>query len=541
MYFKLTILAITLGIFLISCGGDKFTIEEEVILSHILTLSDDNYMGRMPCTTGEDSTVAYLKKLLKTYGLDPGFGESYTQDVPLSNVESFMSDKMIIETPNSSMELNKIEDFVIHTQRIADSLSLHKSQLVFCGYGIVDEKLGWNDYAGIDMKGKTAVVMINDPGFGGDDPEFFTGDKMTYYGRWTYKYEEADRQGVDGLLIIHETNSAGYPWFVIQSSWTGPQQGISGIDRSDDCGVKGWVSLDKAVELFTNNGLNFTEEIKKARTPGFKPFLLNSTVSASLTAQSTECISQNVMAVKKGNKNPDEIIIYTAHWDHLGTGKSVDGDSIYNGAQDNSTGSSSLLSIAEAFSNQTGSDRSVGFLFVTAEEQGLLGSEYYTLNPSYELDKTVCNINMDGMKTAGAMKDFTVTGIGHSEMDIYAEKAAKSQGRYLNPEPEPQKGMFFRSDHFNFAKKGVPALYAKGEYEHMEKGIEYFKDYNDTYTNERYHAPSDEYNPEIWDLEGVVNDARLYFQIGLDLSSNNDWPTWNSSSEFKRSKNFLKD
>jgi len=515
-------------------------INGETIKKHLAELSSDKYTGRMPCTEGETLTVDYLTSALKALKLQPGNGSSYTQDVPLLTIDGEISKHMEVNTPDGQLMWNKGQDFVIHTQRKADAIGIENSELVFCGYGIVDEKSGWNDYAGIDMKGKTAVVLVNDPGYGGDDPDFYKGDIMTYYGRWTYKYEEADRQGAAGLLIIHETSSAGYPWFVVQSSWQGPQQGLSGLDRSNDCGVKGWISLQKAQQLFEKSGYNFTEEIKKARKPGFKPVPLKSTVTASLENSYKECTSKNVIAIDVGTKYPDEYIVYTAHWDHIGIGKVVEGDSIYNGALDNASGTAALLAIAEAYATSD-NERSAMFLFVTAEEQGLLGSEYYVKSPTVPLDKMVCNLNLDGVNPAGQMKDFTITGKGHSTMDEYAEKHAKLQDRYVMAEQEPEKGYFFRSDHFNFAKSGVPALYGDGGYDHATKGKEYAQAFRDSFITQNYHAPSDEFDAATWQMDGAIQDAQIYYNIGYDIANSRDWPQWNSSSEFSRPDNFIKD
>lgn len=518
------------------------SINGETILKHVETLSSDKFLGRMPCGPAEELSVDYLINALKKLDVKPGNKGSYTQDVPLLTINGEMSDKMTLAYPNKKVILDKGKDFVIHSERKVDNIELNNSELVFCGYGIVDKKLGWNDFEGVDLKGKTAVVLINDPGYGGDDPAFFKGDIMTYYGRWTYKYDEADRQGASGLLIIHETSSAGYPWFVVNSSWTGPQQGLSGIDRSQDCGIKGWVSLQQAQALFDNAGYDFTTEIKKARTKDFKPFSLKAKATASLKNNYTECISKNVIGYIEGSKYPDEYIVYTAHWDHIGIGKAVDGDSIYNGALDNASGLAAVLSIAEAFSaSKVKPERSVVFLFVTAEEQGLLGSEYYVENPSFSLTKTVCNLNMDGVNPAGPMNDFTIVGKGHSEMDDIAEKAAIKQGRYVMEEQEPEKGYFFRSDHFNFAKKGVPALYGEGGYDHTEKGKEYAKSLRDEFIANNYHAPSDEFDPEKWDVDGMVQDAQIYFNIGYELANSQTWPKWNPSSEFSRPKTQVND
>ena len=518
------------------------SVQSETIKRHVQELSADKYTGRMPCTPGEDLTIVYLERELKALGLKPGNNGSYVQDVPLLTLDGDMTKHMEVTTPTGKLMWNKGKDFVVHSERKQDDLKLENSELVFCGYGIVDEKLGWDDYAGIDMKGKTAVILINDPGYGGEDPDFFKGDIMTYYGRWTYKYDEADRQGADGLIIIHETSSAGYPWFVVQSSWQGPQQGLSGIDRSNDCSIKGWISLDKAQQLFENAGLDFTTEVKAARKPGFKPVPLKSKVSVALKNTYSECASKNVIAYIEGEKYPEEYIVYTAHWDHIGIGKVVEGDSIYNGALDNASGTAAVLAIAENFAKaERKPERSVVFLFVTAEEQGLLGSEYYVENPIFPLDQTVCNLNMDGVNPAGPMKDLTIVGIGHSQMDDYAKKHAQKQDRYVMEEQEPEKGYFFRSDHFNFAKGGVPALYAEGGNEHIEKGKAYAKEFKENFVANNYHAPSDEFDPDTWDMDGMVQDAQIYFNIGSDLANNRDWPKWNKNSEFKRPKKSLQD
>ncbi|MDG2449168.1 MAG: M28 family metallopeptidase, partial [Saprospiraceae bacterium] len=495
-------------------------INKSSIEKHMAALSSDEFLGRMPCTEGETKTVEYLTQALKDAGIAPGNKGSYLQDVPLLDINSTMESNLEITTPTKKISLSPGSDFVINTERKTDALSLNNSELVFCGYGIVAPERDWNDYEGLDMKGKTAVVLVNDPGYGGDDPNFFKGDIMTYYGRWTYKYDEADRQGADGLLIIHETSSAGYPWFVVQSSWTGSQQGLAGMDRSDDCGVKGWISLNAAKDLMSSSGQDLSDLIKQARQPGFKPVPLNAQASASISSENAECLSKNVIGIVEGSKYPDEYVLYTAHWDHIGVGKVVNEDSIYNGALDNASGTSTVLAIAESFAKSSQKpERSVVFLFVTAEEQGLLGSEYYAENPIYPLIQTVANLNMDGVNPAGLMNDLTIVGMGHSEMDDIAEDAAVKQGRYVINEQEPEKGYFFRSDQFNFAKKGVPVLYGEGGYDHKEYGKEYAKEFKEKYTAERYHAPADQYDPEEWNFEGMLQDGALYQNIGLRLAN----------------------
>ena len=426
------------------------------------------------------------------------------------------------------------EDYVIHADKTVDEIDIVDAELVFCGYGINAPEKNWNDYAGIDMKGKIAVVLVNDPGFGSEDEDFFKGDIMTYYGRWTYKYEEAERQGAKGLLIIHETTSAGYPWFVPQSSWTGGLLSLTRDDNTVGCDMKGWLHLDAATKLFEGCGLDLASEIRAARKPGFKAKSMNATVSTSLRNEYKFDSSHNVVAYIKGEKEPDDFIVYTAHWDHIGIGPVVNGDSIYNGALDNASGVATVMAIAKSFSElNVKPDRSVLFLMVTAEEQGLLGSEYYVKNPLFPIENTVCNLNMDGVNPVGEMNDLTIVGIGHSDMDEIAEVAAKAQDRYVLAEQEPEKGYFFRSDHFNFAKAGVPALYAEGGYDHKEKGKEYAKQMRDKYTTDNYHRPSDEYDEETWNFDGMLQDGQLYFDIGLKLANSERWPVWYEGSEFK--------
>ncbi|MDF1696743.1 MAG: M28 family metallopeptidase [Saprospiraceae bacterium] len=530
---------IVMTVFIFSCAKEKKNsypaIEQTVLEKHMEKLASDEFLGRMPCTEGENKTIAYLESEMKRIGLKPANGGSYLQDVPLVDISGAMSSEMVVTTPSKKFQLQKGTDFVVHSERTQERLTLTDSELVFCGFGIQSEKEGWDDYAGMDMTGKTAVILINDPGFGGEDSTFFKGNAMTYNGRWDRKYDVADAMGADGLIIIHETASAGYPWFVVQSSWTGSMQGLDGVDRSSDTGIKGWWTLDAAKNIFEACDLNLGEQIRAARKPGFKPVPLNAQVNVSLENTYSSCTSHNVAGYIEGKTKPEEYVVYTAHWDHIGVGNAVDGDSIYNGALDNASGTATVLAIAESMAKST-PDRSVVFLFVTAEEQGLLGSEYYVENPLFPLDATVANLNMDGVNPAGRMKDFTITGKGHSEMDEWAQKAAEAQGRYVQNEKEPEKGYFFRSDQFNFARKGVPVLYADGGYDHWEKGKEYALKFREEYTAQRYHAPADNYDPEEWNYEGMVQDGQIYLNIGFDLSNSSVWPEWYAQSEFSRPK-----
>ena len=530
---------IVLFFFLYSCSApvESPNIEQSTIARHLSVLASDEFQGRMPCTIGEEKTVPYLVEELKNLGIQPGNGESYLQSVPLLEIATEMPGQMQIQTKGGNMNINPSDDYVVHSERSESEITLNNSELVFCGFGIISEKDNWNDYADIDMEGKTAVVLVNDPGFGSEDSTFFKGNTMTYGGRWSTKYDFADRVGADALLIIHQTSMAGYPWFVIQSSWMGPQQGLDGIDRAGDCAMKGWITLDVAQELFEKSGKNLTEMIKAAKTPGFKPIPLDAKVSVDIKAESTSCESKNVIGIIPGSTHPDEYILYTSHWDHIGTGDPIDGDSIYNGALDNASGTSTVLAIAEMYAkSEQKPERSVLFLFVTAEEQGLLGSEYYSEYPLYPHDRTVANLNMDGVNPAGEMSDLSITGMGHSDMDEIASEEAKKQDRYTIAEQEPEKGYFYRSDQFSFAKKGVPVFYGSGGFDHKEKGKEYAKEFTENYVAKRYHAPADNYDPETWNFDGMVQDGQLYYNIGWKLANSRTWPEWKANSEFARPK-----
>lgn len=513
------------------------------IQKHIAEISSDEYKGRKPFTEGERKTVTYLEDQLKSMGVSPGNGDSFIQQVPLVEITGKPGETMSFRSANQAIDLELRKDFVGYTERIEDTVSIHNSEVIFCGFGITAPEYQWNDFEGIDVKGKTIIVLVNDPGFGGEDEDFFKGNTMTYYGRWTYKYEEAARQGAAAVLVVHETASAGYPWFVVEGAGSGAKLNLkpSGDSRYKP-GLLGWISLEATKSLFEESGFDLGAEIRKARTPDFKPFSLGYSMSHTLTNSYKYEDSQNVVGLIKGSVRPEEYIIFSAHWDHLGIGKVVDGDSIYNGALDNATGVSALLAIAKAMTQSPQLERSVVFLFVTAEEQGLLGSQYYAENPVYPVERTVANINLDGLYPFGPMKYLTVTGIGHSDMDDYAETEARKQGREILPDQEPEKGYFFRSDHFNFAKVGIPALYAKGSYEHAELGKDYAENKMSDYIANRYHQASDEYIAEEWDLRGIAQDAQLYLNVARQLAAESSWPEWKEGSEFKsiREKSKLK-
>ncbi|MEQ9299317.1 MAG: M28 family metallopeptidase [Cyclobacteriaceae bacterium] len=509
------------------------SISETSLRSHVEILSSDDFQGRKPFTEGEVKTINYLQEQFKQYGLEPGNGDSYFQDVPMVEITANPSPTMIISGGSDDLVLNVSEDFVAFSEQSVDNVSLNASDLVFAGYGVVAPEYDWNDYEGIDVKGKTVVVLVNDPGFASGDSTFFKGETMTYYGRWTYKYEEAARQGAAGCLIIHETVPAGYPWLVVRNSWSGAILSLekSGGDFQSD--IMGWITRDAAIKIFEASDQDMKNYSQRSRSADFKAISLGLSATVAVGNEIRKDMSKNVIAKITGTEKPDEYIIYSAHWDHLGIGNTIDGDSIYNGALDNASGTATLLGIAEAMSKSAKPKRSVIFLAVTAEEQGLLGSKYYAENPLYPVASTVANINMDGIRAYGPMKDLTVVGYGQSELEDIAEIYAKEQGRYIIPDPNPGKGYFFRSDHFEFAKVGIPALYASGEYEHMTKGVDYVDSLTRVYLSSQYHRPQDEYDPATWTFDGMALDGMLMYNVGWQLANSNEWPKWKVGSEFK--------
>lgn len=509
-------------------------IDENNILEHIKVLSSDEFGGRMPFTESETKTIEYLKSQFESMGVEPGNGNSYFQKVPMVEIEATNMEALKISGNGFDKEYTYKTEFVALTRRVTESISVENSELVFAGFGVVAAEYNWNDYANLDVKGKTVLVLVNDPGFDTNDSTFFKGNAMTYYGRWTYKYEEAARQGAAGIIIVHDTKPASYPWGVVENGWTGANLYLKADDNNmSRCEFEGWISLESAKELFVAAGkeeYNFTSE---ARSREFEPFNLGLQVSLSFNNQTKFSESNNVAGVIKGSEKPAEFVIYAAHWDHLGVGSPINGDSIYNGAVDNASGTATLLEIARAFTINEQPKRSLLFLAVTAEEQGLLGSAYYANNPIFPANKTVGVINMDALMAIGEMKDLTVVGHGQSELDDLAESIATIQGRYIIPDPEPGSGHFFRSDHFSFAKVGIPALYAAGSYEHMTKGVEYVKEKSEHYVSTDYHQPSDEYSDD-WDMGGMVQDGTLFYEIGNKLSNDITlWPKWKEGSEFK--------
>lgn len=537
---KRTLIALSLGAWIFACTPQQNfqeaydSIDEQGLKARIKSLASDEFLGRMPFTEGETKTINYLKGEFQKLGLKPGNGDSYFQEVPLVELTAVVDPVMKISGGSSDINLAYWDDFVALTRRVTDSVRIENSEIVFAGYGTIAPEYNWNDYEDLDVKGKTVMVLINDPGFGSQDKSFFKGNEMTYYGRWTYKYEEAARQGAAGIIIVHETEHASYPFEVVQGGWSGANLYLENPDNNmSRCLIEGWISSESADQMFTNMGKDDYDFYAEAKNREFKSFSMNQQLSIGLKNKIKRSTSNNVIARYEGSERPEETIIYSAHWDHFGVGNPVDGDSIYNGAVDNGTGVAAIIQVAEAFTklNQS-TKRSVVFMAVTAEEQGLLGSAHYATNPIYEPSKTVANLNVDAIRPIGRVNDFSIVGYGQSELDDYAQRAVEKQGRYITPDPHPESGGFFRSDHFNFASIGIPALYGKGATDSEANGKAWGEEQYKKYTSENYHKPSDEYSDDF-NAEGVKLDAQVLFDIGYTLANESTFPKWKEGSEFK--------
>jgi len=513
---------------------------------HVKVLASDEFEGRAPGSAGEEKTVQYLEAQFKRMGLKPGNGDSYFQTVPMVETTADESTTLTIDTKGKPHTLKFGTDMVVGTRTGQQEVKVDGSQLVFVGYGVNAPEQNWNDYAGVDVKGKTVVMFVNDPGFHSQDPKLFEGKRMTYYGRWTYKFEEAARQGAAAAIIIHDTEGASYGWDVVKNSWSGAQFDLPAKDDPEPrLPVQGWITGDVARSLLADLGQNLDDLYKAANKPGFKAIPLDGKLSVDLKSKTSEKSSRNVVALLPGAKRPDEAIVYMAHWDHLGNhGHEADehggasagephADTIYNGAIDNASGVAGILEIAEAFSKQTPPpDRSLLFLAVTLEESGLLGSKYYVAHPSIPLNKTVAVINLDAMPVIGKAKDMTVVGFGSSELEDLLKTQAEGQQRVLHAEATPEDGFYFRSDHFNFAKAGVPALYAKGGSDLVEGGVDAGRKAESDYRDNRYHKPGDQFDPS-WKMDGVVQDLEALYGVGRTLAGDEQWPNWYEGNAFR--------
>jgi len=545
MNLKIKFLAFSALIFLAACNQSKPKFSDEDGLAafsadslklHVAELSHDSLQGRKPFTIGETKTIAYLQKQFKAAGLEPGNGDSFIQEVPMVNIQTTAAPEMMVATSKGSFKLKGFDDYVIWTDKITDKVSFENDEVVFAGYGVVAPEYNWNDYAGLDVKGKIVIVMVNDPGFAAGDSSLFKGKTMTYYGRWTYKFEEAARQGAKGCLIVHTTAGASYPFTVIQNNWNASKLRLDDRGKSNVyTDINGWLSLPAAKRLIAAAGQDSTNFFAQADKKGFKPLALDLKLSTSVAVKTIFNKSQNVIGKITGTKRPDEVIIYSSHWDHLGIGKADEtADSIYNGAFDNASGTAGLIELARAFkSMKVQPERTIILLAVTAEEQGLWGSAYYAQNPVYPTSNTVANINIDGLNPFGKTKDIIIVGEGQSELEEYLKEAAEKVGRVIAFENHPEAGYYYRSDHFSFAKVGVPALYTSNGIEVIGKEAGYGEKQDAEYTEKHYHRPSDEFDAATWSFEGGIDDLKLFFQVGKRLAFEEKMPQWKDGSEFK--------
>lgn len=559
---KRMIVALAAGVLIAGCSGSDSPapaastaaspqapkIDQAAIMEHIKVLSSDEYEGRAPGTKGEDLTVTYLIEQSKKIGLLPGNPDgTYVQKVPLVGITGAESQPFTVTRGAQKQTFKWSDEVVAFTKRVTDTASVADSDLIFVGYGVSAPEYNWDDFKGVDVKGKTIVVLVNDPQVpdGSNpsklDPKLFNGQAMTYYGRWTYKYEKAAELGAAGVFIVHETGPAGYPYPVVQGFLGERFSLVAGDKNMGRSAIEGWLSLETARAIFSMAGQDFDALKKQAVSRDFKPVPLG--LKASMTIRNTmrTVDSQNVVAKVEGSdaRLKDEYVAFSSHWDHLGVGEPVDGDRIYNGALDNASGIATMLELARAFSTaQPKPKRSVLFLFVTAEEQGLLGSEYYATHPLYPLEKTAANINIDGVNQWGRTSDVTVIGMGASDLDDYLRDAAATQNRKLVPDPESEKGFYYRSDHFNFAKVGVPALYTDSGVTFVGKDESYSKTKRDEYTANDYHKPSDEMKPD-WDLSGAVEDAQLLYLVADNVANADKLPEWKPGTEFKAARDAM--
>jgi Zn-dependent M28 family amino/carboxypeptidase len=504
------------------------------LMRHIRDLAHDSMLGRAPGSLGEDRTVAYLEGQFRALGLAPGNTDgSYLQPVPLVAMTADPAMTLTISGTGAPKQLRYRDDFVAWTRHVVPLVRVTNAPLVFVGYGVEAPEFTWDDYKGDDMAGKILVMLVNDPPL--PDSSQFGGKAMTYYGRWTYKYEQGMKHKAAGVLLIHETGPAGYPWPVVQGMG-GEKFDLATPDSNRTrAPMEGWLHLDQAKALFAAAGQDFDSLKARAATREFRPVPLGMNGSTTIRNSIRSVASRNVLARLEGSDpaGRDEHVVYTAHWDHFGIGEPVNGDSIYNGALDNATGTAALLVLAKAFKAMPAPPkRSILFVAVTAEEQGLLGSQYYSVAPVYPLAKTLANINIDGLNTDGPTKDLVVIGMGASELEDYARDAAAEQQRTLKGDAEPEKGFYYRSDHFNFAKQGVPAFYADAGTEVIGKPADFAMKQRERYTSDDYHKPSDEIRPD-WNLEGAVLDVQLYLMMGYRVAQAEKYPEWRAGNEFR--------
>jgi Zn-dependent M28 family amino/carboxypeptidase len=534
-FMKLVKYALLINLFLLFGCSNESAIEEDNLHKHTKILSSDEFGGREPGSLGGELTKSYIKDEFKSYGLKP-INDKYLLEVPLSKMKVDLTQSFLsIEVNGKNKNLIPGKEAVFWSKRVQESININNSDLIFMGYGVIAPEYEWNDYEGIDVKGKTLVILINDPGFGTKDPNLFNGKAMTYYGRWVYKFEEAARQGAEAMIIIHDTEPAAYPWQVVETSWSGKQIDLKRPDLgASRIKLEGWITYDIATELFNNSGLDLEEQKLNALSRDFKPIPMKGLkLNAQLRNDLSFSTSHNIAAVKEGSVRPDEYVLLMAHWDHLGTreGHSPNNDQIYNGAVDNASGVAGILELANYFGAKE-TERSLLFLAVTAEESGLLGSQYFGEYPPVELANIVAGYNFDGVLPVGKTKDVIVVGYGASELEDILKEELDKVGKYITPDPFPEKGYFYRSDHISLAKKGVPMLYADGGVDKIVGGVEAGSKIANAYTAKDYHQPSDEYNPD-WDLSGFNDQLTITSKMVLRIANSEEWPKWYQGNEFK--------
>ena len=516
--------------------------DEDGFRNHVRTLASDEFAGRKPATVGEEKTVGYLVAEFRKLKLKPANGASYLQSVPMVELTPGTDSTLRIAGPDGPRELAYGRDMVIWTKRVQPEARIAHSDLVFLGYGIVAPEYGWDDYAGIDVHGKTVVVLVNDPGHVATDPGVFKGRNMTYYGRWVYKLEEAARHGAGAVLLIHDKDAAGYDWPVVESGWTGPQLDLSTADgNAARVTLEAWLSNAAARALFARAGLDLAAVSAAAARRGFRAMPLGLTADAEVHNTIRRFSSSNVVALLPGARRSSEYVVYSAHWDHLGTVEAPGAAKIYHGAVDNASGVAGLLTIAQSFARtMPAPDRSILFIAFTGEEDGLLGSRWYVDHPIFPLDDTVADINMDALHVGGPTRDVTVFGFGQSELEGVLRDAAALQGRELHADPNPEQGAYYRSDNLSFARGGVPALYAIGGIDDSARGPRFGQAQLDDYLEHRYHQPEDAYSPD-WDVRGTLDDLNLYYRVGMRLAQMHRFPNWYRGSEFRSGAGRVRD
>ena len=536
----------------------------QALMAHVQRLASDQFEGRAPGTHGETLTVDYVERAFRTAGLTPGVpvganAASWEQAVPLISATIINNPVLQIAKlappptlpltpppttahpvqllpaapPADARAYTYGDDFVVWTKSTQPHVALENAELVFVGYGIVNRELGWDDYAGLDMHGKIAVILVNDPDAETGDDRGFRGRAMTYYGHWRYKFEEAARQGAAGALLIHETGAAGYSWDVVRATWTGRQLDLQRADpNAGHTPVEGWLSEPAARDLFTRAGHDFAQEKVRAQRPDFTPLPLGLTASLAIDTQIETSLSRNVIGVLPGRSQPGEAVLYTAHWDHLGPCPAVDGDDICNGAVDNATGVAGLIELARRFAGEPHRRRSIVFIAFTGREAGLLGSDYYAAHPVLPLVRTAALINIEGLSTLGPARDISLVSDGHNDLEDALEQAAQAEGRALTDEPHPERGGFFRSDQFTFARLGVPVLLTSPGLDLYTGGVTRGRALWDVFLTQHDHKPSDQFSP-TWDMTAAFRDLQLLHAVGARVSDSSDWPNWRAGDPYR--------